>query len=155
MHRSLSGGTALLEDEANRFAAEFLTPLSAMESEITEPVTLQTLRELKGRWHVSMRSLINRAYEVRAITPRQRKYLFMKMNAEYGGRSEPTVFLPERPRGLQQMLEMVYAPKGSSVDFRSAARDLKVPAPRLRSILALYVGTSEAEGSKVLQFPKP
>lgn len=137
LHRSMRGGTALMEDEAERFAAEFLTPHAAIESEIVPPVTLMGLRDLKARWRVSMRMLINRAREVGAITARQRSYLFMKMNATFGGRAEPTLFLKERPRALQQMFEMVY---GIPIDYEAAAFELHLAPQRIRTILEQYQG---------------
>lgn len=141
LHRSLRGGTALMEDEANRFAAEFLTPHAAMELEIEPPITLVGLRDLKTRWRVSMRMLINRAREVGAINTRQRSYLFMKMNATFGGRAEPTLFSRERPRALQQMFEMVY---GIPVDYEAAAFELHLAPRMIRTVLEQYLGANHA-----------
>ena len=137
LHRSMRGSTALLEDEASRFASELLTPRAAMELEIVRPVTLFGLRDLKARWRVSMRMLINRAHEVGGITARQRSYLFMKMNATFGGRAEPTLFLKERPRALHQMFEMVY---GIPIDYETAAFDLHLAPQMIETMLQQYQG---------------
>jgi Zn-dependent peptidase ImmA (M78 family)/DNA-binding XRE family transcriptional regulator len=154
LHRTIRGTTAGMEREADQFAAELLTPFDAMEAEIIPPVTLVSLRDLKARWRVSMRSLINRAHEVNAISARQRGYLFAKMNATFGGKRETTLFLPERPRALRQMFEMVY---GLPIDFEAAAFDLSLDAGRLRMILEEYQGGdrpfSEPD-ARVLQFRK-
>jgi Zn-dependent peptidase ImmA (M78 family) len=142
LHRSMRGGTAQMEDEANRFAAEFLTPDFAMEAEIVPPVTLMGLRDLKMRWRVSMRSLVNRAFEVGAVTPRQRSYLFMKLNATFGGRSEPVGFPAERPRALRQLFEMVY---GLEIDFDEAGYDLKLSPHMLKDFLQHYQGAADSD----------
>lgn len=150
LHRTMRGTPAAVEDEADLFASEFLTPRAAMEAELVAPVTLSDLHELKARWRVSMRVLVNRAYEVRAITPRQRTYLFKKMNMEFGGKNEPTLFLPEQPRGLRQLLEMVY---GLPLDLDRVAADFKLPKPMLQSVLANYVG-GEKPNAKIVPFRK-
>jgi Zn-dependent peptidase ImmA (M78 family)/transcriptional regulator with XRE-family HTH domain len=141
LHRAARVGTAVMEDEANRFAGELLTPSEAMQSELVPPVTMVTLRDMKVRWKVSMRSLVNRAAEVGAINQRQRTYLFMKISSLFGGKSEPAYFTTERPRGLRQMFEMVY---GIPIDFEEAAYDLKLSPERLRQIVELYQGAHTA-----------
>ena len=122
-----------------------------MESELTAPLTLVALRDLKARWRVSMRSLINRAAEVGVVTARQRSYLFMKMNSIFGGKSEPVMFLPERPRGLRQMFEMIY---GLPIDFDQAAFELNLSAERLQLMLENYQGSQTVENTqgKVINF---
>ncbi len=135
LHRAMRGGATLMEDEANRFASEFLTPRVAMETEISRPVTLTSLQELKKRWRVSMRSLVNRAYEVEVVTARQRSYLFKKLNAAFGGRGEPTQLRRERPRALQQMFEMIY---GLPIDYERAAFELNLHQGMIQGILSGY-----------------
>jgi Zn-dependent peptidase ImmA (M78 family)/DNA-binding XRE family transcriptional regulator len=152
LHRTARVGTAVMEDEANRFAGEFLAPESAMASELVPPVTMVILRDMKVRWRISMRAVVNRARDVGAINERQRTYLFMKISSTYGGKSERQFFQTERPRGLRQMFEMVY---GVPIDFAEAAYDFKLYPDRLREILDQYQGATPPRDGNVVDFRHP
>jgi len=70
--------TENMEDEANRFAAEFLMPARDIQS-VLEPVTLPRLATLKSYWKVSMAALLKRASDLKKISVRQARSLWMRM----------------------------------------------------------------------------
>jgi len=108
MHGRPSG---TMEDEASRFAAEFLMPAKDVAPELRD-LTLPRLADLKLRWRVSMASLIKRAQELNRITTVQAKDLWIKLSKAGMRRSEPNEMqLPdERPTFLAKLFEIHMGP---------------------------------------------
>ncbi|WP_109488611.1 ImmA/IrrE family metallo-endopeptidase [Occallatibacter savannae] len=69
--------TDSMEEEANRFAAEFLMPEKEIKHQLRN-VRLATLAALKSVWKVSMAALLERAKQLRTISPSQ--YRYMRIN---------------------------------------------------------------------------
>jgi Zn-dependent peptidase ImmA (M78 family)/DNA-binding XRE family transcriptional regulator len=80
--------TENMEDEANRFAAEFLMPAQDIRASL-EPVTLPRLAALKSYWKVSMAALLKRATDLAVISERHARSLWMKMGQTGLRRREP------------------------------------------------------------------
>jgi Zn-dependent peptidase ImmA (M78 family) len=138
MHQSPRSSFAELERDANRFAAEFLLPDQAMRQEITTPITLSSLTQLKRRWLVSTQALIRRAYDLELATERQYRYLMQQLSQRGWRIREPEEFeiAIEKPRLLLKMAEVLYgAPRP---DYTEMAMDMKLSVPVVRSILDLY-----------------
>lgn len=93
------------ENEADRFASEFLMPADEIGPELTG-LTMPKLADLKERWRVSMQTLIRRAYQVGAITERQQRSFFMRMSQMGYRKAEPFAFPQEEPTLLQQILQI-------------------------------------------------
>ncbi|OIN80243.1 XRE family transcriptional regulator [Mycobacterium malmoense] len=87
-----------MEDEANRFAAEFLMPADEIRHELRR-LDLGKLRDLKREWGVSMQALLERAYRMGLVTPDARTKFYKMMNARGWKTNEPDVeFIPvEKP----------------------------------------------------------
>lgn len=83
MHRL--GAVGDIEDEANKFAAEFLMPRREIKASLLG-INMPKLANLKLHWKVSMQALIMRAYELKTITDSQRRYLFINIAKRAGGR---------------------------------------------------------------------
>jgi Zn-dependent peptidase ImmA (M78 family)/DNA-binding XRE family transcriptional regulator len=134
LHNPIWGSTKDLEDQADQFAAEFLLPEYAMQNEFRQPVTLQSVAQLKIRWRVSMQALIRRAHDVGMLTDRAYRYLFEQMAWRGWRLREPSdVAIPaERPQGLLEMCELIY---GKPVNVQKLSRDSLVGATRLKQIL--------------------
>jgi Zn-dependent peptidase ImmA (M78 family) len=129
-----------MEREADRFAAELLVPQDAIRNEIETPVTLTGLLELKGRWGVSIQSLIVRARDLRLIGDRQYRYLFEQIGHRGWRVKEPAIVPMEKPRALRKMAELVY---GLPMDYRKLAADLSYPPPLVRAMIEAHAGTDE------------
>jgi Zn-dependent peptidase ImmA (M78 family) len=157
MHRSfLRKAHSEIEDEAFRFAAEWLMPESAMRSVIQDPVTLTSVANLKPIWGVSLASLVKRAFDLSLITQRQYHYLFHQLgNLGWKTREPPALDIPvERPRRYRKMVEIVY---GKPIDFAALAADSHVTAQELRRILTDFEESSGVEPglkSNVLRFSR-
>jgi Zn-dependent peptidase ImmA (M78 family)/DNA-binding XRE family transcriptional regulator len=95
------------EEEANDFASEFLMPKRDIIQNLAE-LNLKKLARLKRYWKVSMASLIERAFKLKIITERQRRYLWMKMAKAGYKMREPRELDPplEIPRLLNKLVSL-------------------------------------------------
>ena len=92
-----------VEDEANRFAQEFLTPARDIKGQLNA-LNLQRLAALKSHWKVSMRALLLRAQQFGCISERNARHLWMRLSA-LGGTVEPVPLEPERPALVRSLVE--------------------------------------------------
>ncbi len=128
MHSAPRGTMIAMEKEADAFAAEFLMPEEAIRQELTQPVTLTSVAQLKPKWGVSMQALIYRAHNLRIITDRQYRYLFEQLSARGWRTKEPGDIPVEIPQAFGKMVQAVYPNiEGYADDMHlthSTARDL-------------------------------
>jgi hypothetical protein len=106
-----------MEDEANKFAAQFLMPRQDIAPDLYD-LSIEKFLLLKGKWMTSARSLVMTAQRLNKVTERTARYYFMKMNSLWGGNTEPAVIPPEieRPRILQQLVGAHLSRLGLSID---------------------------------------
>ena len=106
MHFEPMASPKVVEQQANLFAAEFLTPAHAV-GPMLEGLTFQKLGGLKREWRVSMQSLITRACHLRVISEGQRRSMFIRLSkAGYRSR-EPEILDPpvEKPSTMKQLAQ--------------------------------------------------
>jgi Zn-dependent peptidase ImmA (M78 family)/transcriptional regulator with XRE-family HTH domain len=96
------------ERQAFQFAGELLMPESAMRIEMTAPITLTLLAQLKRRWRVSMQALIRRGQDLKLLSDSQAADLYIQISAKWGRKAEPVIIPDERPRLVRQLVEQVY-----------------------------------------------
>jgi Zn-dependent peptidase ImmA (M78 family)/transcriptional regulator with XRE-family HTH domain len=77
-----------MEDEANRFAAEFLLPAAEVRHQLRN-VRLANLALLKGIWKVSMAALLERAKQLGTISPSQHRYMRINFGKLHYNTREP------------------------------------------------------------------
>jgi Zn-dependent peptidase ImmA (M78 family) len=113
--------TADMEEQANRFADEFLMPERDIRADLSE-VDLAKLANLKRYWRVSMAALLMRAEELKAITPNQARYLWTQMG-KAGYRTREPIELDvagEQPSLLHELIETYETEfQYSEEDFRA------------------------------------
>ncbi len=136
MHQAMTGAISKIENEANEFAHEFLTPRDIINTEITKPVTITSLIPLKKRWKVSIQFLIRRAYMLNKINPDQYRNLMIQLSSQPGGKkNEPLKIVPEKPRLLGQLAEMKY---GVPVDCKTLASQMNLPLQLIKETLEIH-----------------
>ena len=95
-----------MEEEANRFAAEFLLPAAEIKHHLRN-VRLSNLALLKSIWKVSMGALLERAKQLKTITDTQYRYMrinFSKLH--YNTREPAELDIPlETPTLLFQLVQ--------------------------------------------------
>jgi Zn-dependent peptidase ImmA (M78 family)/DNA-binding XRE family transcriptional regulator len=132
-----------IEAEANAFAAEFLMPAETIRAQLRN-LTIGKLYDLKREWGVSMQALIERAHNLRVITPAQRTGFYKKFSAMGWRTREPvsdelspeTATLPRRigdaliEKGLT-LEEIAHLAGYSGADV---AHPFRPTGPRLRTV---------------------
>jgi len=106
-----------MEEQANRFAAEFLLPEREVRSDLHD-LTLARLSILKRYWRVSMAALLKRAGDLGTITPNQARYLWAQM-ARAGYKTREPVELDvtgEKPQLLHDLVATHREELGYSLD---------------------------------------
>jgi Zn-dependent peptidase ImmA (M78 family)/DNA-binding XRE family transcriptional regulator len=137
MHYSFPQGLKKVESEANQFASELLMPEDAMRREITTPVTLTSLAELKPKWGVSIAALILCARNLGIITERQAIHLLQKKKKLAWDKNEPENLhiKAEKPRAFKRMAEVLH---GVPVNPEKVAAYNISPVALIEEILAAH-----------------
>lgn len=101
--------TDTMEEEANRFASEFLVPANRLRRAARgQKIDLAWLARQKRYWKVSMGAVLYRVGELEILTKHQTRYLWQQM-ARLGWRvrePEETDFAPENPSVFPRLLEV-------------------------------------------------
>lgn len=149
LHRAFNSSVPILEDQANRFAAEFLMPAEAIRNEIKTPVTLGSLASLKPKWGVSIQALIRRSRDLEIISDRRYTYLFQQLTKLGYRKREPEQLdiTPEKPRAFRKMVEVAF---GVPFDPSKVAESLGVSVSFLTDFL-----DSQAEMKDLSQTGEP
>jgi Zn-dependent peptidase ImmA (M78 family) len=112
MHKSPTGD---IEDEADRFASEFLMPSDEIAPQL-DGLTIEKAARLKPYWRVSMAAIVRKAKDLRGITDRQYRTLYMKLGT-LGYRTNEPIMLPgEEPTIVPQLLDVYRTNFGYSDD---------------------------------------
>jgi len=95
-----------MEEEANRFAAEFLMPAEDIRPQLYQ-VSLPVLATLKKIWRVAMSALLVRAKTLKTITQRQYVALWQELGRLGYRRREPAELdvEPEKPTLLRGLIQ--------------------------------------------------
>jgi Zn-dependent peptidase ImmA (M78 family)/DNA-binding XRE family transcriptional regulator len=101
MHRNPASED--VEDQANRFASEFLMPGDEIRHQL-ERLTLQRAATLKQHWKVSMAAIAKRAQDLGAISRTAAKNLFSSLSAQGYRLNEPFPLPVEEPQVVRQLV---------------------------------------------------
>jgi Zn-dependent peptidase ImmA (M78 family)/transcriptional regulator with XRE-family HTH domain len=94
---------ALMEKQADQFAAAFLMPAAEVRPYLTS-ASLSRLGRAKPYWRVSIKSLIRRSYDLKMISDHQYKMLSIGYNKEGYASGEPHSMQVEKPSALGNMV---------------------------------------------------
>ncbi|MEX2288244.1 MAG: XRE family transcriptional regulator [Planctomycetaceae bacterium] len=104
-----------MEVEANKFAAEFLTPAAEIGTSL-KTLTIDRAAQLKRQWLVSMAAVIKRAADLERISQRHARTLYMQMSQNGWRMKEPIEVKQEAPTVLQDMIRVHLEDHSMSVD---------------------------------------
>ena len=98
----------VIESQANRFAAAFLTPATSFSPDVAMP-SLEVFRSLKHRWLVSIKMMIHRAHELDIVDREEARRLYINYNRRRWNQSEPLDedYPLEEPRLVRRAFEAV------------------------------------------------
>ena len=136
LHGEGATGDPLLEREADRFAAEFLTPRLAVGPQLPSRMDFRVLERLSRQWGVSLESLIVRSQEVGAISEATARRAFMRLNQLRDAgvfRPEPVASHPgEVPSMLRRAVELA---ETHGLSVRDLANQLQWEPSYVRQML--------------------
>lgn len=104
-----------IEEEADRFAAEFLMPAKEIATDLGG-LTLERAAGLKAYWRTSMQSIVRRALELKKIPQSRYQRLCTQIGAAGYRTNEPLPIEPEQPTLLRQLVELHLNEHGYSLD---------------------------------------
>lgn len=138
LHGDRASGDAALEREADKFAAEFLTPHATIQPELPTRIDFRMLQRTSSKWGVSIKSLIYRCREVGYLSEATARRAFIRLNqmtTQGVFRPEPVKRHPgEVPSMLKQAIELA-GERG--VTIRSLANQLAWKPDYLNKMLGL------------------
>lgn len=133
MHRPDQAGTKVIEDQAQRFAAEFLMPESDIRGELPVRADWVVFMNLKAKWHVSIASLLMRAHTLGVMDERTYRQAWKSLSAHGWRRREPgDLGPPENPVLLQRALQVAAE---AGVTLESLIRSAGLPRDDIFAIL--------------------
>jgi Zn-dependent peptidase ImmA (M78 family)/transcriptional regulator with XRE-family HTH domain len=111
-----------MEDQANRFAAEFLMPASEIQPHLSY-LNLGKIADLAAYWRVSMSAILQRAVDLGKVTAAQKKGLWIQMGKSgYRSREPHALEFPvEQPKSLEAVLDSHITELGYSLAELAAA----------------------------------
>ena len=120
-----------IEKDANCFAAAFLLPKNAFNKSLKFPRSLDHYIDLKSKWHVSIKAMLNRAKELNRITQEEYISLIKKYNyrlskiSNKDNRMEPLDdMIPlEKPELFEKALKTLFEEKIFK-DYREFMQEL-------------------------------
>lgn len=136
LHREFAPGDVRHEREADRFAAEFLTPAEQIAPHLPRSMDLATLDRLSRIWGVSPQSLVRRMGELRSVSESsvQRAYQRLRVFQSFES-AEPVASYPgELPMLLQEAQRVAESSGFSIVDL---ARELRWKPAYVREMLGM------------------
>ncbi|MCW2948403.1 MAG: ImmA/IrrE family metallo-endopeptidase [Actinoallomurus sp.] len=108
MHADAEPGSKIIEDQAHRFAAEFLMPETAIADQLPHTADWAHLAELKSTWGVSMAALLYRARTLKIMRESTYRNAMSTMSTRGWRRHEPGPSKPlERPTMLTKAVELL------------------------------------------------
>ena len=102
MHRNPTGD---IEEQANRFAAEFLMPADEIAPQLDD-LTLRRAAVLKQKWKVSMAAIVRHARMLGRISDYKYKSLNVSLSSQGYKLVEPYPVEVEEPQVVRQIVEM-------------------------------------------------
>lgn len=93
------------EDEANRFASEFLMPSDDIRPHLYN-LDLKKLIELKKYWKVSIQSILKKAKDLKVIAPSKSQHLWMQISKLGYRKNEPINISVEEPRIIKDIIKL-------------------------------------------------
>ncbi len=108
MHADAEPGSRITEDQAHRFAAEFLMPEADITDQLPSTADWTRLAELRATWGVSMAALLYRARTLKIMRESTYRNAMSVMSARGWRRREPGPARPlERPTMLTGAVELL------------------------------------------------
>ena len=136
----------VIEAQADRFAAAFLTPATTFSQEIRKP-SLDGFRALKPRWKTSIKQMIHRAQDLDIISREEARSLYINYNRRRWNIKEPMDDAEEieEPRLVRRAFEAVI--ENSIVERTQLAAALPFNMDEIEELASLPYGYLDEESA--------
>jgi Zn-dependent peptidase ImmA (M78 family)/transcriptional regulator with XRE-family HTH domain len=125
MHADSEPGSKLVEDQAHRFASEFLMPAAGIIGELPAKVDWQQLFILKERWGVSLQAILMRCRQLKVMSESTYQRAMVALSSNGWRRQEPGEgTATELPSLLPKSVELLEA---AGYPVRTLAAQGRVP----------------------------
>ncbi|MGV9834307.1 helix-turn-helix domain-containing protein [Nocardia niigatensis] len=135
MHCDAEPGGRIVEDQANRFAAEFLMPADQIRQVLPASMggsTWRTLAQLKEQWGVSIQALLYRARSLGVLNDVSYRNAMTTISTRGWRRSEPGLMTAiEQPSLLPRAVELLGS---EGIDEAALVDQCRIPAELFRTI---------------------
>lgn len=136
LHPDTAPGDPLQEKEADRFAAELLTPAEAIVPRLPARLDLHQLETLGQEWGVAVESLIYRCHEVGTISEATYRRAFQRLNQMRNLGLFPAQDVRGFPGELPTLLTHAFQlAQQHGLTTPALARELRISLPRVRQLL--------------------
>lgn len=129
MHGDSEPGGRIVEEQANRFASEFLAPASEIRDQlptVLNAAAWKTFGRLKEEWRISLQSLLFRARQLGKLSDVSYRNAMMTVSARGWRRAEPgLVSTVETPSLLPRAMELLME---EGIDEATLVHECGVPA---------------------------
>lgn len=133
LHQDGEDRCTAVEQEADSFAAAFLTPAAAMDAVLPHRINLTVLSDLSRMWGVSPQSLVRRMVERGRTTESSARRAYQRLTIQEDPDADQTAAYPgEVPTLLKKAVELA-ADYGAPIS--TLADLLKISPPQLRDLL--------------------
>lgn len=157
MHGDSEPGGRIVEEQANRFASEFLAPEAEIRDQLPTALNAaawRTFGRLKEEWRVSLQSLLFRARQLGKLSDVSYRNAMMAVSARGWRRAEPgLISTVETPSLLPQAIDLLMA---EGIDEDTLIHECGVPADLFQvmtSRTAEVVQNSFEESTRALVVP--
>ena len=141
MHVDAEPGGRTVEDQAHRFAAEFLMPAEEIADQLPAKADWRKLGQLKQQWNVSLQALLYRARSLKVMSDVTYRNAMTTVSNRGWRRREPGPMpLLEQPSLLPRAIELLQAE--TKVDELALAGECQTPLTLFRTITARTPGTN-------------
>jgi len=135
LHGGRTSGTVDIERQADRFAAEFLTPRRVMEVELKSRLEMSVVIRQSQQWGVEPSSIILRSRELGKISEATARRGYIRLN-QIGVAHDPVAKFPgEQPALLSKAVELA---EQRGITVRDLANELAWSAAHVRRMLGEY-----------------
>ncbi len=132
LHGGRASGTIDLEREANRFAAEFLTPVQMMDAELPSRLDMAHVLKMSNRWGVEASSIIRRSRELGKVSEASARRGYIRLQ-QMNVTIEPVAKFPgEQPLLLKKAIGLA---EQIGINVPTLAHELAWTPSHLRSML--------------------
>lgn len=148
MHDDPDPGNAVIERQANLFAASLLMPADEIHSQLPTRYDLAQLIALKRTWGVSIQALLFRSRELGRLSPDAYRRAMIKFSATFGRQREPHPLRgSEDPVLLWRAAEVAF---GAEDPLAGLAEMSQLPQARLLQMLDRPAARPKLDAPQIL-----